>query len=132
MRIGAVEAPAILVALRKAEARGVHDVVGRLLWSVEQIFTYGIASGRAVRNPALGLKPALEARPKPKHKARVEVGEVPKLLDDIRCYMGREQTRLAPPQIPARRLLVRRPDQTAGLVAATPAPPQIPGHPSSP
>lgn len=95
MRITAIEAPVILAALRKAEARGVHDVVGRLLWSVEQIFTFAIASGRAVRNPALGLKPALETRPKPKHMARVEVAELPKLLDDIHGYPGREQTRLA-------------------------------------
>lgn len=95
MRLGDIEAPAILAALRSAEERGVHDVVGRLLWSVEQTFTYAIASGRAVRNPALGLGPALEARPKPKHMARVELSELPRLLADVRGYRGREQTRLA-------------------------------------
>jgi integrase len=95
LRIGDIEAPAILDALRKAEAKGVHDVVARLRWTVEQVFTYAIASGRAVRNPAVGLKPALEARPKVKRMARVEVDLLPKLIDDIRNYDGEEQTRVA-------------------------------------
>ncbi len=47
--IGQIEAPELLGAIRKIEARGAHDLAHRVLQICGQVFRYGIATGRCTR-----------------------------------------------------------------------------------
>jgi Arm DNA-binding domain len=57
--LGEVTAPILLKTLRRVEDRGVRETVHSILQSCGQVFRYGIATGRAERNPAADLRGAL-------------------------------------------------------------------------
>jgi integrase len=88
-----IEAPELLDALRKTEARGAFDLTHRLLQRCSQIFRYGIATGRCKRDPAADLRGALAPHAK-EHMPAVKTSEVPTLLRKIDTYEGELQTRL--------------------------------------
>lgn len=86
--IEAVSAPLLLEALRKLEQRGVIETAHRARAHAGRIFRYGIATGRATRNPASDLVGALE-KTKTKHLASLtEPTEIGSLLRAFDAYSG--------------------------------------------
>lgn len=94
--LGQIEAPELLQAIRKIEARGSYDLAHRVLQVCGQVFRYGIATGRCTRNLSMDLRGALTPHVK-KHQAAVRSEELPDLLRAIAKYdeIGDKQTRLA-------------------------------------
>lgn len=91
-----IEAPELLQAIRKIEARGSYDLAHRVLQVCGQVFRYGIATGRCTRNLSTDLRGALTPHVK-QHQAAVRSEELPDLLRAIAKYdeIGDKQTRLA-------------------------------------
>jgi integrase len=83
-----VSAPALLAALRKMEQRGIVESAHRARGLAGQIFRYGIATGRAERNPAADLIGALE-RTQTRHFASIILpSKIGELLRGIYAYQG--------------------------------------------
>ncbi|HZD50381.1 MAG TPA: integrase arm-type DNA-binding domain-containing protein, partial [Silvibacterium sp.] len=91
-----IDAPELLQAVRKIEARGSYDLAHRVLQVCGQVFRYGIATGRCTRNLSADLRGALTPHVK-KHQSAVRPEELPGLLRAIATYdeTGDKQTRLA-------------------------------------
>lgn len=91
-----IEAPELLQAIRKIEARGSFDLAHRVLQMCGQVFRYGVATGRCPRNVSADLRGALAPHVK-QHQAAVRREELPALLRAIGRYheIGGKQTRLA-------------------------------------
>lgn len=86
--IGEVTAPALLAALRKPEAAGKVETAHRARSLANQVFRYSVATGRALRNPAVDLIGALET-PKGKHFASVtDPSQIGPLLRALYGYEG--------------------------------------------
>ena len=94
--IDQIEAPELLQAIRKIEARGSYDLAHRVLQVCGQVFRYGIATGRCTRNLSIDLRGALTPHVK-QHQAAVRPEQLPDLLRAIDKYdaIGDKQTRLA-------------------------------------
>ncbi len=94
--IAQIEAPELLDAIRKVEARGAHDLAHRVLQICGQVFRYGIATGRCTRNLSTDLRGALTPHVM-QHQSAVRPEELPDLLRAIAKYdeTGGRQTRLA-------------------------------------
>jgi integrase len=90
-----VDAPRILAALRKIEARGAIDVTKRTRQYVGAIFRFAIAEGLATRDPAADVRDALKTAPRVKHRAKLDEADVPEFLRKLAAYDGEEQTQLA-------------------------------------
>jgi integrase len=93
--IANVEAPELLAALRRIEARGRHETAHRAKQKAGQVFRYAIATGRARHNPAADLREAL-APVVTKHRAAVtdplKIGELMRAIDG---YSGQPSTETA-------------------------------------
>jgi hypothetical protein len=50
--ISTIEAPELLICLRRIEGRGAIETAHRVRWSCGKVFAYAIATGRAKHNPA--------------------------------------------------------------------------------
>ena len=94
--IAQIDAPELLEAVRKIEARGSYDLAHRVLQVCGQVFRYGVATGRCVRDIVPDLRGALTPH-RAKHQAAVKPEELPDLLHAIAGYdqLGDKQTRLA-------------------------------------
>ena len=94
--IAQIDAPELLEAVRKIEARGSYDLAHRVLQVCGQVFRYGVATGRCTRDIVPDLRGALTPH-KAKHQAAVKPEELPDLLRAIAGYdqLGDKQTRLA-------------------------------------
>lgn len=94
--IAEINAPTLLAAVRKIEARGARDLAHRVMQVASQVFRYGVATGRCERDPAPDLRGAL-APHKGKHLAAVTPDELPELLRAIDGYehVGDKLTSLA-------------------------------------
>jgi integrase len=94
--IAAIDAPELLAALRKIEARGSYDLAHRVLQVCGQVFRYGIATGRSRYDLAASLRGALTPHEK-RNQHAVRPDEFPALVRAIRSYedIGDRQTRLA-------------------------------------
>ncbi len=87
--------PEVLQALKRVEARGRYETARRLRSTCGQVFRYGVATGRATRDPSTDLRGALTA-PKVKHRAAVtEPKAIGALLRAIDGYEGHPATRAA-------------------------------------
>lgn len=95
MQIDTIEAPEILAMIRKVEARGALDVAKRIRQCVGAVFRYGIATGRARRDPSNDLRGALRPSPRPKHHAYLRENQLPEFLKKLEAYDGDITTRLA-------------------------------------
>lgn len=86
--IASITAPDLLATLRRIESRGAIETAHRVKQIAGQIFRYGVATGRAERDPSADLKGAL-VNPKEKHLASVtdpkQVGPLLLVLDG---YVG--------------------------------------------
>lgn len=89
-----ISPPELLSVVRKIENRGASELAHRVLNCCGQIFMYGIATGRADRNPANDLQGALKTHVK-KHFAHLQAVELPEFLKRLAKYEGHPQTRLA-------------------------------------
>jgi integrase len=88
--IADIEAPELLAALRRVEARGALEIAKRLNQTCGQVFRYAIATGRAKRNPVPDLRDALKPIVKG-HYAAIEIKELPDFMkaleqNDARLY----------------------------------------------
>jgi hypothetical protein len=66
----AITPPELLAALRRVESRGAIETAHRVKQVAGQVFRYGVATGRAERDPTADLKGAL-ATPTTKHLAAI-------------------------------------------------------------
>jgi integrase len=89
-----ISAPELLSAVRIIEKRGASELAHRVLNGCGQIFMYGIATGRADRNPANDLQGALRTHVK-KHYAHLKPVELPDFFDRLAKYDGHPQTKVA-------------------------------------
>ena len=89
-----ITAPELLSVVRIIEKRGALELANRALQYCGQVFMYGIATGRADRNPANDIKGALKTHVK-KHFAHLKAIELPEFLKKVKAYDGHPQTRLA-------------------------------------
>ncbi|MBN8935861.1 MAG: integrase arm-type DNA-binding domain-containing protein [Rhizobiales bacterium] len=93
--IAEINAPELLHALRRIEARGRFETARRLRSTCGQVFRYAIATGRAERDPSADLRGALTA-PKVKHRAAItEPAAIGAILRAIEGYDGHPVTRAA-------------------------------------
>jgi hypothetical protein len=82
--LSTVEAPELLAVLRKIEARGHNETVSRLRAIASQVFRYGIATGRCMRDPASDLRGALTSATSTPRAAIIDpagVGEMLRVID---------------------------------------------------
>jgi integrase len=87
--IGEIAAPALLAAIRRIESRGALETAHRALACCGQVFRYGVATGRAERDPTGDLRGALPPVKKDKHFAAItEPKKVGELMRDIDGYQG--------------------------------------------
>lgn len=86
--IADVSAPELLRALRHIEARGAVETAHRTRALASQIFRYGIATGRADRDPAADLQGALESPTKRHLASMTEPEQVASLLPALWSYQG--------------------------------------------
>jgi integrase len=93
--LGAVTAPLLLKTLRRVEARGVRETVHSIQQSCGQVFRYGIATGRAERNPAADLRGTLKPVLVQHMAAVTEPEAVGDLMRAIYDYQGQPLTRAA-------------------------------------
>lgn len=91
-----IEAPDVLVALRKVQANGATSSAFRVLSTIRQILDFAINSGRLAHNVAVGREGALKVH-KPKNRAHVDVKEFPHLVKAIATYdqIGSKEVMLA-------------------------------------
>lgn len=93
--IAEIEAPELLQAIRRVEARGAIETAHRVKDACGQVFRYGIAIGACLRNPAADLKDALRPVPTRHHAAIVDPKRGGELLRDLMGYAGHPVTRAA-------------------------------------
>src|SRR6266699_628751 len=75
-----IDAPELLVMLRKVEGRGVIETTRRLKQLCGAVFRYAIATGRAKHDPSVDLRGALTSPGRPRGHHAMPLGEVPKFL----------------------------------------------------
>lgn len=107
-----IEAPELLAALRRIEARGAIDTTHRVHSIMNQVFSFAIATGRAVRNPAADLGAALTTALKQHRPAIVDPVRLGQLLRDTDAYSGSYITRAA---LQIHALTCQRPGEVAGM-----------------
>jgi integrase len=83
-----ITAPLILNVLRRLEGRGTLETAHRVHQIISQIFRYGIATGRAARDPAADLRGALQAVPERHFASITDVKQLGGLLRAIDGYAG--------------------------------------------
>jgi integrase len=82
--ISEIEAPELLAVLRRVEAAGYHETVGRLRSTASRIFRYGIATGRCSRDIAadlIGATTSAVSTPRAAVTDPVEVGKLLRAID---------------------------------------------------
>lgn len=93
--IAEIEAPELLLILRRVTERGAIETAHRLKDACGQVFRYGIATGACNRNPAGDLRDALPPVPTRHHAAVTEPKRAAELLRAMRDYSGHPVTRAA-------------------------------------
>lgn len=93
--IDEIDAPTVLKALRKVEARGRYESARRLRSTIGRVFRYAIATGRGRSDPTAALRDAL-IRPKVSPRAALtEPKAVGALLRAVDAFDGQPGTRVA-------------------------------------
>lgn len=89
-----IAAPELLSVIKLIEKRGALEVAQRALKVCGQIFMFGIATGRADRNPAADLHGALKTAKK-ENFPHLQDNELPEFLQTLEDYQGMRQNQLA-------------------------------------
>lgn len=93
--VSSITPPELLAALRRIEARGAIETAHRAKQTAGKIFRYGVATGRAERDPSADLKGALK-NPDKKHLASItDPAEVGRLILAIDGFRGTPVVRAA-------------------------------------
>lgn len=87
MPIDTIKGINVLTAAKKIESRGAVEMAKRSIPLVGSIFRYAIRQGLIENDPTPNLGEALKPR-KVKHMARIELSELPELLQKIDSYGG--------------------------------------------
>lgn len=93
--VSEIEAPDLLDALRRIEARGAHDTAHRARALSGRVFRYAIATGRAKRDVAADLRGALTPKSAESYAAITDPRGVGALLRAIDGYVGQPATAAA-------------------------------------
>lgn len=93
--IAEVDAPELLLILRRVTERGAIETAHRLKDACGQVFRYGIATGACRGNPAADLRDALPPVPTRHHAAVTDPKRAAELLRAMRDYAGHPVTRAA-------------------------------------
>lgn len=94
--ISEIEAPELVLLLKKIESRGALDIAKRAHQTIGQIFRHGIAHGLLKHSPASNLKPSdIIVSRRTVNFARIDAKLLPELLRKIDAYQGAPVTRLA-------------------------------------
>ncbi len=93
--IAEIGAPEILTVLRRVEARGALETAHRELQSCSQVFRYGVAIGKAQRDPTGDLRGALPPACSKHYPTITEPKGIGALLRAIEGYEGSLVTRCA-------------------------------------
>jgi len=83
-----ISPPELLAVLRRIEARGAVETAHRAMQNCGQIFRYGIATGRAEREPAADLRGAIPPTKVQHHPSVKDPKAIAKLLKAIDGYEG--------------------------------------------
>jgi len=84
LQLGAIDAPAVLRALRGVEARGCIETARRLRQRISAVFSFAMSEGLAVADPAAIVARALQPIPATRrHPALLELGDARRLLADV-------------------------------------------------
>jgi integrase len=89
-----ITAPELLGVIKQIEKRGALEMAQRALKVCGQVFMFGIATGRADRNPTNDLQGALKTARK-ENFAHLLESELPQFLQALEAYQGRRQNQLA-------------------------------------
>jgi integrase len=95
LQLSEITAPMLLQALRRVEGRGAGETAHTLRQSAGQVFRYGIATGRAERNPAPDLHGALQPVVVRHMPAVLDPDKAGELMRAIHGYQGQPTTRAA-------------------------------------
>ena len=93
--ISTITAPDVLAVLRRVEERGALETAHRVNQICGQIFRYGIATGRAERDPSADLKGALPPTKSKRMPTITDPKKIGELLRAIDGYEGHHITRCA-------------------------------------
>lgn len=93
--IADIEAPDLLVCLRRITARGVVETAHRVKDACGQVFRFGIGEGACQRNPAADLRDQLPSATRRHFAAITQPEQAGDLLRNIAAYSGRPVTRSA-------------------------------------
>jgi integrase len=93
--IAEITAPELLAVLRRIEDRGALETAHRALQNCGQVFRYGIATGRAERDPSQDLRGALPPPRKTHLAAITEPHAIGPLLRAMDAYTGTFVTKCA-------------------------------------
>jgi integrase len=93
--IAEIDAPEILDALRKVEARGTLETARRLRQVISAVFRFAIVERRAKRDPSADLKGALVPPAPAQHHKAMPRNELPNFFRAVESYDGDARTRLA-------------------------------------
>ena len=86
--LGSIKAPELVALLRKIEARGSIDTAHRVRARLSDVFRFGIATGRAITNPAADVGAALKTIVKGHHPAITDPQRVGQMMRAIQEYGG--------------------------------------------
>jgi integrase len=93
--IDSIEAPDVLTALRRIEARGRNETAHRTKWRAGEVFRFAIATGRAKRDPTADLRGALAPVRSSKRAAITNPARIGDLLRALDGYSGQPGTEIA-------------------------------------
>ena len=93
--INDLAAPEILQLLRRVESRGALETAHRVRQHIGQVMRYGVATGRAQRDPTQDLRGALPPSKTHHHGSIVDPKRIGALLRAIDGYEGQHSTRCA-------------------------------------
>lgn len=93
--INEIDAQTILATLKKREAKGHYETVGRLRSTIGAVFRFAVASGIAKEDPTYALKDAL-IKPTVKHRAAItDRPTLKRYLRALENYHGQPETQIA-------------------------------------
>ena len=93
--VAEVNAPRVLAALRKIEARGLRETASRAKIKVGQVLRFAVATGRAERDCTADLRGALKPKVVRNHAAVTDPRKVGELLRACWGYAGQPVTQAA-------------------------------------
>lgn len=90
-----IEAPELLMVLRRIESKGTIETAHRIRIICGQVFRYAVSTGRAKADPTAALKGALPPRQSSHMSAMTDPNKVAGLLRAIDSYQGQYVTKCA-------------------------------------